>query len=154
MVPSDRLAAVLESLPHLDQFLRGELRIAGVAPVVGLRVRVREAEFVRREAARVGVDLLRPLAAGRLVQHVARRFVIVDAHPVAELPAQQRAGGHREDFAGQIPQRHLDAAGRPQEVVRGAIRARAGEVLRAVTQVRVEGVDLQRILAHQPRLDG
>ena len=103
VVPADRLAAVLESLPHLDQLFGGELLIAEVAPVVGLGIGMREAELVRGEAAGVRVDLLRPLAARRLVQHVARRCMIVDAHPVAELAAEQRAGGHRRELCPRDP---------------------------------------------------
>ena len=63
-------------------------------------------------------------------------------------------GGHAEDFARQVPQRHLDAAGGAQQVVRGAIRARAAERSFVRTpRSRVEGIDLQRIFADQPRLE-
>ena len=80
--------------------------------------------------------------------------MIVDADAVAKFAAEQRAGGHGEDFARQIPERHLDAAGGAEEVVRGAVGARAGKVFRAHTQVCVQGIDLQRIFPHEPRLDG
>ena len=154
VVPANGFATVLESLAQLDEFPGGELLVAGVAAVVGLRIRPRETEFVRGEPARIGVDLLCPLAAGRFIQHIARSFMIVDADPVTEFSSQQRAGGHGEDLARKIPQGHLDAAGGAEEVVRGAIRAGAGKVFRADTQVCVQGIDLQRIFPQQPRFDG
>src|SRR5260370_1903129 len=121
--------------------------------MVDLRIRAREAEFVRGEPARIGTDLLCPLATRCFIHYVPRHFMIVDADPLAEFSSQQRAGWHGEDFAGKIPQSHLDATGCPYEVVRGTIRTGAREVLRSGTQFRVESVDLERIFPRQPRVD-
>ena len=77
--------------------------------------------------ARMCLDLRRPFLARALVEHVFRRRVIVDTHAIAKLSAEQRRGGHVENLAGQIPQRHLDAADRANQIVGRAIRARAAE---------------------------
>src|SRR5258707_5215693 len=90
VVPPDRLAAVLESLPDLPQLLAREPAVGEVAPLVLLGIGVLRAELVTREPARVALDLLRPLAAGGLVEHVLRRLVVIHPHPVAEPPAEQR----------------------------------------------------------------
>jgi hypothetical protein len=79
--------------------------------------------------------------------------MIVDADPVPESPSEQGAGRHGEDFTGKIPKSHFDATGGSNQVVRGTIRASAREVLRANTQLRVEGVDFERIFPHQPRFE-
>jgi hypothetical protein len=102
--------------------------------------------------AGAGLDLLRPLAARGFVQHVARHGVVVDPHFLPEPAAQQSGGGHSERLSSEVPQRHLDAAGGAHQVVRRTIGARATEVLHMLIEQRVDGVDFQRVLAHQPRL--
>ena len=128
-------------------------RFDRIARLVGGRIAVWKSELVAREAARMRLHLRRPVGDRCLVQHVARRGVIVDAHLVAELAAEQRRRRHFENLSGQIPQRHLDPADRAQQVVRRAVGARPAQVARALAHLRVQLVDLQRILADQPRLE-
>ena len=103
MVPTDRFAAILEALSDLDQLLGRENPIARIAPSVRLRIRMCKAEFVRREARWIAPHFLRPLAARRFVQYVARSGVIVYSHFLPEPAAQQRRRGHAQSFARKVP---------------------------------------------------
>ncbi len=133
--------------------LRRQQAVRRIAREIDLHVGVREPELVTGEPARMRLGLGRPFPARPFVEHVLRRGMIVDAHAVAELAAEQRRGRNVEDLSREIPQRHLDAADGPHQVVRRAIGARAAEVARADAHVGVERVDLERILADEPRLE-
>ena len=64
----------------------------------------------RLEAARIVLQILRPLAPLGLAQEVAAGAVRVERDLVAEVAAQQLADRLSQDLAGQIPQRDIDAA--------------------------------------------
>src|SRR4029453_18068955 len=72
----------------------------------------------------------------------------------AELSAEERRGGHVEDLARKVPPRHFDTADRAHQVMARSVGAGAAQVARAFAHLRVELVDLQRVLADQPRLEG
>ena len=67
--------------------------------------------------------------------------------------AEQRRRGHSEGFARQVPKRHFDTAGGSQELVRGTIGTRAGKIRGTNPEVRVDRIDLQRVLIDEPRLE-
>ena len=98
------------------------------------------------------LDLRGPVGDRRFVEHVARRGVIVHAHFVPEPSAEQNRGGNVENLSREIPQRHLDAADGAQQIVRRAVGARSAQVAGAFAHLRVELVDLERILSDEPRL--
>src|SRR3954447_25562427 len=111
-----------------------------------------EAELVSREAGGVCLHLLRPFPARSFIEHVARRRMIVDLHFLAELPTEQRRGGHAEHLPREVPQRHFDPADSTRQVVRGTVTARARKVFRADSHPAIQGVDLERVFTHEPRL--
>ena len=80
----------------------------------------------------------------RLVEEASRRRVVVEAHLVAELAAEQDVGRRVEQLACQVPQRHLDAAHRPLLRVRAAV---------GVAVAGVQAIDLQRIFADEDLLE-
>ena len=111
VVPAESFPAVLEAFRDLDEFLRGQHAIGAVARLVHIRISVWEAEFVPGEATGICFHLLRPLAAARLVQHVARGGMIVHPHLIAKSAAEQSSRRHSQDLAGKVPQSHFDPAG-------------------------------------------
>ena len=121
------------------------MRFDGIARRVGRRIAVREPELVACEPARVRLHLRRPLGNGRLVEHVlAARHGRRRAPCRGTCPPRSVDGRHVEDLAGQIPQRHFDAADRAHQVVRRAIGARPAQARVPRAHLRVELVDLER----------
>src|SRR5260370_42251905 len=110
---------------------------------------MRESEFVPGETARIGLNLLCPLFARGLVQHVTRRGMVVYTNLVAKLPTQQTGGWHAKQMSGQIPKRHLNTAGGTHQIVRRAVRSGAAEVGGVSVEIGVQGVDLKRVFADQ-----
>ena len=101
-----------------------------------------DAVLERGESLRHFLDALRPIAAGGLVEHVEADAVRVHRDRVAKRAAQQRADRRADDFAGQVPQRHVDAADGGD--VRHVGVHQRGHVLEV-------NFDRQRILADQQR---
>src|ERR1700677_3318846 len=92
VIPPDGLAAILKSLRDVHQLLGCKHTITKVAGIVCARVSMRSAKFVRGKSAGISLDLLRPLAARRFVQHITGSCVVVYPHLVAEPSPQQRSG--------------------------------------------------------------
>jgi hypothetical protein len=151
---SQPIAAVFKALADLHEFLGGKEAVGGVLGGVVLGAGAGEAELVAGEAGGVGLDFGGPLAAGGLVEHVAGGGVVVDADLVAEAAAEEGGGGNAEDLAGEVPECHFDAAGGTHEVVGRAVGAGAAERGAAGAEACVDGVDLQRVLADKPGLEG
>src|SRR3954453_6229065 len=89
VLPADRFPAVLKALCHLDQFPGTEYAITSIAASVIRLISMGKTELMRGEPALIGFYFSRPLTARRLVEHVTRRFVIVDANLLTEFPAKQ-----------------------------------------------------------------
>lgn len=153
VVPTDGFAAVFEALGDVDEFLGSEETIAAIAGAVFGGIGVGEAELVAGKTGRVLFGFVGPFAAGGLVEHVAGGSVVIDANPVAELATEQSGGGFAEEFAGEVPEGHVDATGGAEEVVRGAVGASAGKARGAFAELGEDDVDLQWILADEPRLE-
>ena len=109
-------------------------------------------ELVAGEAARVRLDFGCPIGDRHLVEHVLRRRMVVDADLVTKSAAEQRGRRHVEDLPREIPQRHFDAAHGAHQIVRRAVGASTAQAGRALAHPCVQRIDLERILAHQPRL--
>ena len=90
VIPADGFPAVFESFLHAHELFCRQHAIRQVAGFVGGRIAVWKAELVAGEPARMRFRLCRPVGNRRFIQHVARRSVIVQAHLVAELSAEQR----------------------------------------------------------------
>ncbi len=79
--------------------------------------------------------------------------MIVDAHAIAELAAEQRRGRHVEYLAGEIPQSHLDATDGADQIVGRSVRPRPAQAARSDAEIGVDRIDLERVFSHQPRLE-
>ena len=90
VVPAERLAAVGEAFFNLTQFPHGQHPVGQVAPGVGLRRRVREAELVAGDAGRGFFDLLGPFLARIAIEHVAWMRVVVEHIDRQRIPADER----------------------------------------------------------------
>ena len=78
--------------------------------------------------------------------------MVVHAHAIAEFSAEERRCRHVENLAGEIPERHFDAADRADEVVRRPVGARPAQIPRALAHRHVQRVNLERILSDEPGL--
>ena len=105
----------------LDPAIRRQQPVRRVASRVLARLIPQRPELVLLDAVRHRLHLGRPILDDRLVEEIARRRVVVEAHPVPELAAQQLVRRHVQDLAGQIPQ--ADVEGR-------AISTECGEAAR------------------------
>src|ERR1019366_8918749 len=123
VIPADGFAAVFETPTDVSQLLSGEQAIREVACLVGGRMGVREAELESGPAGRGRLHSSRPVFATGGVEQVARTFIVVHAHAVAEPAAQQRGDGQVEELAGNVPQSSLNSAHGPQQNMGGAIGA-------------------------------
>src|ERR1700760_4405778 len=153
MVPADGLTAVLKPLSDVHQFFGGKNAIAQVASAICRRVCMAETDLVRSKAAGIRLDLCRPLAARCFVQHVVGRCVVIHPDFVAKPSSQQRRSRHTQGLSRQVPKRHLDAAGRAHQGMCRAVGARARELRTANSHEGINRIDLQRVLAHQERLE-
>src|SRR4029434_1809784 len=106
-----------------------------------------EPEFMTREAARMSFGLVGPFLDRCLVEHVTWSRMVVDANSFAELASEQRGCRDVEDFAGQIPQRHLDRADGASTCVCGPICSRSAQISSPLAHERVQSIDLERIFS-------
>src|ERR1700726_4189457 len=103
--------------------------------------------FVRGEPTWVGLHFLRPLTAGFLVEEVLGRRMVVYPDLVAEFSSKEHGYGNTKNLAGKIPQRHLNAASRPHQIVSRTVGSSAGKAVGPSTQLRIDGIDAEWVLS-------